>query len=146
MLRRNSVHKLNKMLRASPSPPNSERISYIQHGRTLDESNKVDSLPKPRDVVGASLRFRVDPRDVPAAKAARRLGLTAAEFGRVLPDLLARGFPSPDPTTGLYDLKAVEAWQDARSGLTSTLTDEHKPRDAADGFAERLARLGNGQR
>jgi hypothetical protein len=97
-----------------------------------------------RNVTGASLRFRIDPRDVPASKAARRLGLTVAEFNRVRGDLFARGFPRPDPTTGNYDLKAIEAWQDARSGLASPLTEEPKPRDAANGFAERVARLANG--
>lgn len=41
------------------------------------------------------LRFRVDPRDVPAEKAGRRLHLTLAEFEAKLPELLARGFPLP---------------------------------------------------
>lgn len=62
-------------------------------------------------------RFKVEPRDVPAAAAARALGLTETRFVSCLPDLLARGFPGPDPTTGHFDLKAVEAWQDRRSGF-----------------------------
>ena len=97
-----------------------------------------------RNITGASLRFRIDPRDVPASKAARRLGLTASEFNRVRDDLFVRGFPRPDQTTGNYDLKAIEAWQDARSGLASSLTAEPKPRDPAHNFAERVARLTNG--
>jgi hypothetical protein len=101
---------------------------------------------KPRDVIGASLRYRVDPRCVPASKAARRLGLTLVEFDRLKTALFAEGLPQPDAVTGLYDLVAIDAWQDARSGLTSSLTDEQKPRDPAQGFAERVARLANGQR
>ena len=101
--------------------------------------------PGPRDVLGASLRFRVDPRCVPASKAARRLGLSLIEFDRLKVELFAQGFPQPDAVTGNYDLKAVEAWQDARSGLAEPLTTEHKPVNAADGFGERLARLRNGQ-
>jgi len=67
----------------------------------------------------SSVRFRVDPRDVPVEKAARRLGLTLAAFEEVKDRLFARGFPRPDPDTGLFDLKAVEDWMDRRSGLTS---------------------------
>src|SRR5262245_25764388 len=101
------------------------------------------SPPKP-EVSGASLRFRVEPRCVPPSKAARRLGLSLIEFDRVKGELFAQGFPQPDAVTGNFDLKAVEAWQDARSGL-SQLTTEPKPRDPAQGFSERVARL-NGQR
>ena len=65
-----------------------------------------------------AIRFRVDPRDVPLVKAARKLGLTEAEFGKLRLQLSRRGFPDPDPDTGHYDLKAIEAWMDIRSGLT----------------------------
>lgn len=61
-----------------------------------------------------SIRYRVDPADVPAEKAARRLHLTAAQFGEALPRLLARGFPAPDPDTGMYDLDAIDAWRRRR--------------------------------
>jgi hypothetical protein len=81
---------------------------------------------------------------VPAEKAARRLHLTLAEFDAKLPELLARGFPRPDPTTGMFDLKAIEAWQDARSGLKSDLTVDVGPRNAQEVFRERAARLANG--
>jgi hypothetical protein len=91
-----------------------------------------------------SIRFPVDPRDVPPEKAARRLHLTLAEFNAKLPELLARGFPAADVTTGMYDLKAIDAWQDARSGLAPALTQTAAPRNAADGFKERVARLVNG--
>ena len=87
------------------------------------------------------IRFPVAPRDIPAAKAARRLHLTLTEFESALPELLARGFPKADLTTGHYDLFAINAWMDERSGL---LTTSALPRDAADKFAERLGRLRNG--
>jgi hypothetical protein len=81
---------------------------------------------------------------VPPAKAARRLHLTLAEFNEMLPQLYARGFPMPDPTTGMYDLAAIDAWMDARSGLTGPLTHEQKPRNAADVYQDRVARIVNG--
>lgn len=46
------------------------------------------------------------------------MGLTEAEFQTVLPKLLARGFPRPDPDTSHYDLKAIDVWIDERSGLS----------------------------
>lgn len=73
-----------------------------------------------RDVAthcGTSLRFRVDPRLVPAAKAARRLGLTREQFVAALPALLLEGFPRACTVTGNFDLHAIEVWQDQRSGL-----------------------------
>ena len=87
------------------------------------------------------VRFPVDPRDVPPEKAARRLHLTLGEFERVLPRLLQRGFPRPDPDTGNYDLKAVDQWMDNRSSLTPA----NQPRDARDVTAERLAKLARGR-
>jgi hypothetical protein len=58
-----------------------------------------------------SIRFHVGHRDVPPIVAARRLGLKL-----LLPELLTkRMFPPPDPTTGNFDLKAIDAWQDARN-------------------------------
>ena len=47
------------------------------------------------------MRFRIEPRDVPLEVAARRLGKTRAEFEAALPDLIARGFPQPDPTPAI---------------------------------------------
>jgi len=93
---------------------------------------------------GASIRFRVDPRDVPPDKAARRLHLTPAEFSIKLPELLARGFPQPDLTTGMYDLAAIDEWMTARHGpQPRALTAELKPRDAAEVFTQRR-RAGHG--
>jgi hypothetical protein len=85
--------------------------------------------------------MRVDPRDVPRDKAARRLGLSIAEFEAVEARLYARGFPRPDPDTGLFDLKAVENWMDRRSGLTSSSA----PRDATIVVRSRLEALGGGK-
>ena len=81
------------------------------------------------------IRFRVDPGDVPAEKAARRLCLTEAQFLEWLPQLLMRGFPPADPTTGMYDLDAIDAWRRRRhahlferNDLTTTLAEPiHSP-------------------
>ena len=60
------------------------------------------------------IRFAVEPRDVPMDKAARRLHLTKAEFEELLPQLYARDFPSPDETTGMFDLDAIDEWRRRR--------------------------------
>jgi hypothetical protein len=62
----------------------------------------------------AEMRFRVEPRDVPPHLAARRLGKTLAQFEALLPKLIARGFPKPDPDTGNFDLDAIDTWRRAR--------------------------------
>ena len=61
------------------------------------------------------MRFRVEPRDVPADVAAKRLGKSRADFDAALPNLIARGFPKPDPDTGNFDLHAIDRWCDARN-------------------------------
>lgn len=61
-----------------------------------------------------TIRFHVEPRDVPPEKAARRIGLTMERFQELLPRLLSRGFPVSDPDTGNYDLDAIDAWRAAR--------------------------------
>jgi hypothetical protein len=61
-----------------------------------------------------SIRYHVAARDAPSAIAARKLGLTLAEFDAKLPELLRRGFPAADPTTRMFDLTAIDRWQDAR--------------------------------
>jgi hypothetical protein len=91
------------------------------------------------------IRHRVDPRDVPALKAARRLGLTLAAFEAAKADLFARGFPRPDQTTGMYDLKALDVWMDERSHLTNDLTSPSSPRNAQEVFGERARRFLDGQ-
>ena len=88
------------------------------------------------------IRFKVDPRDVPAVVAARRLGLSLDVFNGRLPDLLARGFPPPDPTTGNFDLKAIDAWMDQRSGLG--MIPQPVARDATAVGMSRIAEMGHG--
>jgi hypothetical protein len=90
----------------------------------------------------------VTPGDVPAELAARRMGLTKGEFERVLPQLLHRGFPLPDPDTGLFDLDAIDQWRKRRNSHlypdSSALTAVPTARDADEVFAARRARLRNG--
>jgi hypothetical protein len=91
------------------------------------------------------IRFRVEPRDVPIEKAARRLHLTMTEFQVKLPTLIARGFPQPDPTTGMFDLAAINQWMTARHTPkpgSCPLTAEPKLRNAQEVFGERRASLG----
>jgi hypothetical protein len=91
------------------------------------------------------IRFPVDPRDIPAEKAARRLHLTPAEFRAKLPALLARGFPRPDTTTGMFDLTAIDEWMTGRHSPNPgpcALTAEPKPRNAQEVFGDRRARHG----
>ena len=67
----------------------------------------------------APIRYRIEPRDIPAVKAARRLHLTLDEFWAKLPSLIARGFPPADPTTGMFFLPAIDKWMEARMSLTA---------------------------
>ena len=87
------------------------------------------------------MRFRIEPRDVPLEVAARRLGKTRAELEAVLPDLLARGFPQADPTTGNFDLAAIDRWCDARYPHLFGGGGAMQARDARDVVRDRLARL-----
>jgi hypothetical protein len=88
-----------------------------------------------------SMRFHVEPRDVPLEAAARRLGKTRLELEEALPDLLARGFPQPDPTTGNFDLAAIDRWCDARHPHLFGGVAVMQARDAQDVVQDRLARL-----
>ncbi len=58
------------------------------------------------------------------------------EFSRKLPQLEAEGFPKPDPVTGRRDRNAIDAWLDARSGLSGENYDS--------GLSQRLEALRNG--
>ena len=87
------------------------------------------TAPRPK-----SIRFRVEPGDVPAEKAARRLHLTLTEFQEKLPRLVKRGFPPADPDTGMFDLEAIDEWRRARNpqlfGLTEASETKHDPQIA----------------
>lgn len=56
------------------------------------------------------MRVRVEPRDVPPEAAGRRLGLTLKDFNEKLSNLIARGFPRPDPDSGNFDIVAADRW------------------------------------
>lgn len=92
-----------------------------------------------------SIRFRVDPADVPAEKAARRMGLSLEQFEARKLELLDRGFPPPDPTTGMYDLEAIDRWRHLRHArLFPELTAAPRARDAGTVLRDRLESIGNG--
>lgn len=84
-----------------------------------------------------AIRFPVQPRDVPAEKAARLLHLTLEQFDAVRTRLEGRGFPRPDQDTGMYDLKAIDAWMDRRSSLTAP----GQARDAREVALDRIERM-----
>ena len=102
--------------------------------------------PRPR-----SVRFRVDPGDVPAEKAARRLHLTLEEFREKLPKLISRGFPSPDPDTAMFDLEAIDEWRRRRHPQVFNLTSVSRRNDGrttpsmGDRFNAAKKRGGNGE-
>ena len=89
------------------------------------------------------MRFRIEPRDVPPEVAARRLGKTFAEFNAALPALVARGFPQADPTTGNFDLAAIDRWCDARHPHLF-FGAAMQARDAKDVVQDRLAKMKTG--
>jgi hypothetical protein len=94
-----------------------------------------------------SLRFKLPPGgDVPPVTAARRIGLSLEAFQEALPELLSRGFPSSDPTTGNFDLDAIDAWRRTRYPhlYCDRLTSPRTARDAKDVVAERVARIRGG--
>lgn len=92
------------------------------------------------EVQGDAVRFTVAPRDVPAVKAARRLHLSLTQFEKLKDELFGRGFPHPDPTTGMYDLVKIDKWMDDRGGAT----DLDRPLDASEALARRQRRLEKG--
>jgi hypothetical protein len=80
--------------------------------------------------------------DVTASLVAELLGLSVSDFEVRRAALRERGFPEPDPTTGLYCIEAVDRWRLRRHPrlfpeLTASPTAAHA--DAV--FNERLGRL-----
>jgi hypothetical protein len=60
-------------------------------------------------------RFKLPPGgDIPPVTAARRMGLSLDAFCEALPELVSRGFPQADETTGNFDLDAIDAWRSSR--------------------------------
>lgn len=88
-----------------------------------------------------AIRFSIEPRDVPAAQAARRLGKSVTEFAAALPNLNARGFPYPDPDTGNFDLIAIDRWCDARHPHLFGGSAHMQARDASIVARERIENL-----
>lgn len=76
---------------------------------------------------------------MPPIVAARRLGLSLEQFKDALPDLQARhpAFPSADPTTGNFDLDAIDEWRRNRHPQLF-LTAPQPARDARDVVRQRL--------
>lgn len=87
------------------------------------------------------MRFRIDPRDVSPEAAARRLGMSPKAFGEALPNLIARGFPKPDPDTGNHDLDAIDRWCDARHPHLFPMSTPIAARDASSVVKDRLAAM-----
>jgi len=94
-----------------------------------------------------TLRFTLPPGgDIPPSAAARRIGLSLEAFRVILPDLIKRGFPLSDMTTGNYDLDAIDEWRRRRHPhlYQGRLTPPATARDAKDVVGERVARLRSG--
>ena len=84
-----------------------------------------------------------DRGDIPKSLVARRLGLSVDDFELHRHALEKRGFPEPDPTTGLYAIEAVDKWRLRRY---PRLYPEHARApgaaiDASAVFTERLSRI-----
>jgi hypothetical protein len=88
-------------------------------------------------VVADKIRFKVEPRDIPAVKAARRLHLSLDEFRTKLPELLGRGFPPADPTTGMFYLPAIDQWMARRFDQSAC----NNSKNEQDIISSRIARL-----
>jgi len=84
------------------------------------------------------IRFHVQPRCVPPAVAARRIGVTEMRFKEISQDLLDNGFPLPDSVTGNYDLDAVDRYIAKRN---PTLMGQHDDGEAITDEAEMLRRI-----
>lgn len=84
------------------------------------------------------IRFAVEPRLVPPTKAARRLHLTLAEFNLKREALYRAGFPQACSVTGHYDLVAIDAWLDRRSGVAGA----EEPEETMEEFRKRLEAIG----
>jgi hypothetical protein len=107
---------------------NSENLAKSSAEKIAAPGSQFDHRPV-MSLRAPDIRHRVDPGDVPPEKAARRMCLTHERFNELLPQLLARGFPAADPTTGMFDLEAIDLWRKLRNrqlldlaGLTGAAT------------------------
>jgi hypothetical protein len=87
------------------------------------------------------MRFHVEPLDIPPAVAARRLALTLEQFQEMLPDLLARGFPQADQTTGHFCLEAIDRWRFCRFPQLFPLPCIEGPKTDRETARARIAKL-----
>jgi hypothetical protein len=86
-------------------------------------------------------RFRIEPRDVPKQAAARRLGLTEAQFDACYDNLIERGFPKPDQDTGNFDTHAIDRWCDTRHPHLFGAESSMQARDASQVAKERIEKM-----
>jgi hypothetical protein len=79
---------------------------------------------------------------IAAAAVAELLGLSLADFEARVPALRQRGFPEPDPTSGLYCIEAVDRWRLRRHpNLFPELTAVPAAAHAETVFDDRMRRL-----
>ncbi len=88
--------------------------------------------------------YRVEPRDIPPELAAHRLGKPLVEFLALLPNLVARGFPTADPDTGNFDIYAIDRWCDARHSHLFGEVAAMLARDAGTVAKDRIAKMRQG--
>lgn len=95
-----------------------------------------------------SMRYKLAPGsgDCPPIAAARVLWLTLEAFEAKLPELRGRGFPPPDPTTGNFDMDAINAWRRLRYPhlFRENLTPAPTARNASDVLRGRMAEAKGG--
>jgi hypothetical protein len=89
------------------------------------------------------MRFHVQPRCVPPAVAAKRIGITENRFRQVAEDLREHGFPLPDAVTGNYDLEAIDRYIDRRNAeLLAKASNDDGPETNNDLFLARIEAMG----
>jgi hypothetical protein len=129
-----------------PSSRAYPRLAGVWGKQAHKDTNRrapIPTRPAHRAPPHSKVRSKVEPRDIPPMKAARRLHLTLEEFYAKLPELQARGFPAPDPTTGMFDLKAIDTWADARNPrIFKKDAETESKKDARQVVKDRLERFG----
>lgn len=91
-------------------------------------------------------RARALPADIlgdgTLAHAGKLLNLSEADMRAKLAALVARGFPQPDPTTGMIDLDAVVQWRRLRHpALFGLMAHQPGAQDARAVVSERIGRM-----